>query len=298
VDTSEGIRPISLRRAPVRAVLCYARVSCFRTRLRLPTAEQDTGRDFLRLQRSCTMPSETGPPSGALPLHAGVSGPGAMTVRIFMPELDASTLPIVPAGFVHCTRLINASDDSAPITGAEVKRRVANLFPPGKLFSRDMMVLPVLHAELLEWLNNWRSDINLDHAQSAAMALALQLYDDDEHDSAIKLLMEDYRDHTRKPTAPSPTGIVAGDAPGHQGYGVNPSPRYLGGTLLGDGTRHPDFTGMPSQGVRLYRRSTERGSQGGNLGMDISGPGGIHTGRVGEHVPDVLTPRHGACFIS
>mgnify|MGYP000276724016 CR=1 FL=1 len=224
------------------------------------------------------MPSETGSPSGALPPHAGVSGTGSMTVRVFMPALDANTLPIVPAGFVHCIRLINASDDSAPLTGAEVKRRVANLFPPGKLFSRAMMVLPVLHAELLEWLNYWRAEINLDDAPSAAMALASQLYEDDERDLAIKLLMEDDRDHTRKPTAPSPMGLVAGDAPGPHGRGFNPSARYLGGTLVGDGTRRPDFMGMPSQDARLYRRSPERASQGGNLGMDIGGPGGVPHG--------------------
>jgi len=110
-----------------------------------------------------------------------------MKVRVFMPALDANTLPIVPAGLAHCIRLINASDDSAPLTGAEVKRRVANLFPPGKLFSRDMMVFPVLHAELLEWLNYWRAEINKDDAPNAAMALASQLYEDDEHDLAIKL---------------------------------------------------------------------------------------------------------------
>jgi len=195
-----------------------------------------------------------------------------------MPALDANTLPIVPAGFVHCIRLINASDDSAPLAGAEVKRRVANLFPPGKLFSRDMMVLPVLHAELLEWLNYWRSKINMDDAPNAAMALASQLYEDDDHDLAMKLLMEDYRDHTRKPTAPSPMGLVAGDAPGPQGRGSNPSARYPGGTLVGDGTRRPDFMGIPSQDARPYRSSPERGSQGGNLGMDIGIPGGVHHG--------------------
>jgi len=201
-----------------------------------------------------------------------------MTVRVFMPELDANTLSIVPAGLVHCIRLINASDDSAPITGAEVKRRVAHLFPPGKLFSRDMMVLPVLHAELLEWLNYWRAEINMDDAPNAAMALASQLYEDDEHDLAIKLLMEDYRDYTRKPTAPSPTGLVAGDAPGPQVRSVNPPARYLGGTLVGDGKRRPDFMGMRSQDARQCRRSPERGSQGGNLGMDIGGPEGVHNG--------------------
>jgi len=110
-----------------------------------------------------------------------------MTVRVFMPALDANTLPSVPAELVHCIRLINASDDSAPITGEEVKSRVANLYPHGKLLSRDVMVLPVLHVELLEWLNYWRSKINMDDAPNAAMALASQLYEDDEHDLAIKL---------------------------------------------------------------------------------------------------------------
>ena len=201
-----------------------------------------------------------------------------MTVRVFMPALDANTLPTVPAGFVHCIRLINDSDDSAPLAGAEVKLRVANLLPPGKLFSRDMMVLPVLHAELLEWLSYWRAEINMDDAPSAAMALASQLYEDDEHDLAIKLLMEDARGHTRKPTAPSPMGLVAGAAPGRHGRGFNPSSWYLGGTLGGDGTRRPDFMGMPSQDARLHQRSQERASQGGNLGMDIGGPGGVPLG--------------------
>jgi len=240
------------------------------------------------------MQSETGSPSGALPLHAGVSGTGPMTVRVFMPELDANTLPIVPAGFVHCIRLINASDDSAPLTGAEVKRRVANMLPPGKLFSRDMMVLPVLHTELLEWINYWRAEINMEDAPIAAMALASQLYEDDEHDLDVKLLMEDYRDHTRKPTAPSPKGLGAGDAPGPQVRGFNPSARYLGVTLVGDGTRRPDYMGIPSQDARLNRRSQESASQGGNLGMDIGGPGPRYFMVPLEAtiaIVDVITPR-------
>jgi len=101
--------------------------------------------------------------------------------------------------------------------------------------------------------------------------------------------MEEYRDHTRKPTSPSPMGLVSGDAPGPQGRGLNPSARYFGGTLVGDGTRRPDFMGMPSQDVRLYRRSPERGTPGGNLGMDIGGTGGVRRGALRS---DHRTSRH------
>jgi len=215
---------------------------------------------------------------GALPLHIGVSGTGAMKVRVFMLALDANTVPIVLSGFVHCIRLIIASDASARIVGTEVKRRVANFLSPGKLLSRDMIAFPVLKAALLEWLNYWRAEINMDDAPNAAMALAFPLYEDDQHDLAIKLLMEDYRYHTFTRTAPSSTGLVAGDAPGPQGHHVNPSARQLSSTLMGDGRRRPGFIGMPSQNDRLYRRSPERGSRGGNLGMEIGGPRGAQKG--------------------
>jgi len=145
-----------------------------------------------------------------------------------MPALDANTVPIVLSGFVHCIRLILASDASARIAGTEIKRWVANFLPTAKLLSLDMIAFPVQQAALLEWLNYWRAEINMDDAPNAANALAFQLYEDAQHDLAIKLLMEDYRYHTFKRTAPSPTGLVAGDAPGPQGHHVNPSARQLG----------------------------------------------------------------------
>ena len=131
------------------------------------------------------MPSESGSTSRALPLRVGVSGTSTMTVVFFMPALDDNILPIVPAAFVPRIRLINASDDSAPATGAEFKRRVANLFPPCKLFSRDMMVFPKLHVDLIEWLNYWRADISLEDSPNAAMELASQQYEDEAGDGGL-----------------------------------------------------------------------------------------------------------------
>lgn len=56
-----------------------------------------------------------------------------------------------------------------------------------------------------------------------------------------KQVMEDYRDHTRKQTDLSPTGAVMGGVPGHHAHGFNPSARYGGCKLVGDGTRRHAF---------------------------------------------------------
>lgn len=91
-----------------------------------------------------------------------------------------------------------------------------------------------------------------------------------------KLVMEDYRDHTRKQTDLSPTGAVMGGVPGHHAHGFNPSARYGGCKLVGDGTRRHAFMRMPSQDALLYRRSPKHGSPGGSLGTDVGVPGAVY----------------------
>ena len=136
----------------------------------------------------------------------GSSGSGAgggtnNTVPIFMDGLETGDLPLVPTGFVRTIRTINGPQDAVPVLGDDLKRRVANLFPPERLFYADVLVLPLLSEDLITWLQYWKADVTEDASVRATTLLAHYVYKGDQRDAAIKMVEADNRKYERSPEA-------------------------------------------------------------------------------------------------
>jgi len=51
-------------------------------------------------------------------------------------------------------RAINATADLPPVGREHLKRKIADLFPPQRMFNKDIMELSLLHQELVDLLNH------------------------------------------------------------------------------------------------------------------------------------------------
>ena len=136
----------------------------------------------------------------------GSSGSGAgsgmtNTVPIFMDGLETGDLPRVPTGFVRTIRTINGSQDAVPVLDDDLKRKVANLFPPERLFNADVLVLPLLSEDLITWLQYWKADVTEDASVRATTLLAHYLHEGYQRDAAIKMVEADNRKYERSPEA-------------------------------------------------------------------------------------------------
>jgi len=89
-------------------------------------------------------------------------------------------------------RAINASTDGTLVKGEQLEQKVADLFPPARMFNHDMMEMSLLHQELIEWLNHWEVGVITDRSTRTVMALAAQLYQYADRVQAIKMV-DDYK---------------------------------------------------------------------------------------------------------
>jgi len=220
---------------------------------------------------------------------AGSTGSGAGSgkdnpVPIFMDGLDTGDLPLVPAGFVRTIRTINGSKDAVPILGDDLKRRVANLFPPERLFYADMLVLPLLYEDLITWLQYWKVDVTEDTSVRATTVLAHILYEGDQRDAAIKMVEADNRKYERSQDATDGTVPPVVTMRGQDARLFSPT-RPEAGIRRHDGaTRHVP-AGVYSQDARLHQRSSAHGSQDSDVFRDGAGVGlgGSGMRRQGVH---------------
>jgi len=110
----------------------------------------------------------------------------------FVPGLDRQDLSSFPASFIRMNRAINASTDGTLVKREQLKQKVVDLFPPARMFNRDMMEMSLLHQELVKGLNHWEVGVITDRSTRTVMALAAQLYQDADRIQAIKMV-DDYK---------------------------------------------------------------------------------------------------------
>ena len=68
--------------------------------------------------------------------------------RIFMKGVDMSTLSPEVVGFIQTVRMLDEDICELSLSGGFVKHRIAEMFPPGVLFSHGLLCFPILHQKL------------------------------------------------------------------------------------------------------------------------------------------------------
>jgi len=208
---------------------------------------------------------------------AGSTGSGAGSgmhnpVPIFMDGLDTDDRPLVPAGFVRTIRTINGSKDAVPILGDDLKRSVANLFPPERIFYADMLVLPLLYEDLITRLQYWKTDVTEDTSVRATTVLAHILYEGYQRGAAIKMVEADNRKYERSQDATEGTMPTVVTMRGQNARLFSPT-RPEAGIRRHDGATLHVPAGVYSQDARLHQRSCAHGNQDSDVFRDGAGVG-------------------------
>jgi len=174
----------------------------------------------------------------------------------FVPGLEPHDLPSSAANFI---RMIHTTSDGTLVKGEQLKQKVADLFPPHRMFSKDMMELSLLHKELVEWLNHWEAGIITDRSPRTVMALAAQLYQDDDRVLAIKVV-DDYEHQGDSFSANMPV-INAPKllAPARDGHADNVRDRHENESHRAGTSWLPPVPALPSQDARRYVGSATNG---------------------------------------
>jgi len=85
------------------------------------------------------------------------TGLGSDSPFVLFPSLPAPEthdLHSSPVNFIRMIRAINATADLPPVGREHLKRKIADLFPPQRMFNKDIMELSLLHQELVDLLNH------------------------------------------------------------------------------------------------------------------------------------------------
>ncbi|GAB0498129.1 hypothetical protein MMPV_009470 [Pyropia vietnamensis] len=147
----------------------------------------------------------------ATPAGTPADGGRGGAAPVYMAGVDISDLPPVPAGFVRTIRALNAATDLI-ITGDDLRRELATLFPPARLFYADMLVLPLLYDELVVWLKRWDAEVPVEGPVRSTTALAGYLCDDDARVAALNLVADDEHTYMRVPDAANSGAATPVDA--------------------------------------------------------------------------------------
>jgi len=75
----------------------------------------------------------------------GLGSDAPVVLCSFVPGLDPQDLSSSAANFIRMIRAINASTDGTLVKGEQLKQKVADLFPPARMFNHDMMEMSLLH---------------------------------------------------------------------------------------------------------------------------------------------------------
>ena len=173
--------------------------------------------------------------------------------------LEQHDLPYSAANFIRMIRAINSTSDGTLMKGEQLKLKVAFLFSPHRMFSKYIMELSLLHRELEEWLNHWGVGIITDCSTRTVMALATQLYGDDDRVPAIKVV-DDYEHHGDSIMANMPMiNVPKVQAPARDGHADNVRGRNENKTHRPGTSWLPPVPALPSQSARQYVGSATYG---------------------------------------
>lgn len=100
----------------------------------------------------------------------------AVGASSFMASMDLSHLSQIQKGFILSIRALDEDIVSLQMNGSDVKASVSKLFPPGVLFSDDLMNLPFCHRKLRDWLDSHGANMAQHSSRRVLMTLATNLY--------------------------------------------------------------------------------------------------------------------------
>ena len=189
----------------------------------------------------------------------GLGGDAPVVLFSFVPGLDPQDLSSSPANFIRMIRAINASTDGTLFKGEQLKQKVADLFPPARMFNHDMMEVSLLHQELVDWLNHWEVGIITDRSTRTMMTLAAQLYQDDDRVLAIKMVDEYTHQGGSSPVVKQAHTTPTCLAQMRDVSADGSLDRREDGPSSADAPWLPRFPLLPSQDARNYPGSAPRG---------------------------------------
>jgi len=110
----------------------------------------------------------------------GLGSDAPVVSSSFLSALETHDLRSSPASFLCMMFIINSTADSPPVEGEQLQQKRDALIPHQRVFNKDMMELSLLHQELVYWLNHWEFGIITDKSARMVMAMAAQLYREDD----------------------------------------------------------------------------------------------------------------------
>lgn len=125
-------------------------------------------------------------------VEASESPPGSTpTTRRFMRSISAGDLQALNSaqwGIISSIRHIKLDE---AVSADNVKRLVAEIFPPSVLFSQDIRDLPALYSEIRDFLDSRRANMVQHSSRRVMMTLTTNLYEEPEDTVAATEIVQD-----------------------------------------------------------------------------------------------------------
>ena len=120
-------------------------------------------------------PSESGQPSDSKTPEAQVTFMKGITNDAL------SALTSAQKGFISSIRFLETTPE---LTGIQLKRTIADMFPPASLFQQQICDLPAVHIELRNFLDSRGGNLEQHSSHHVVMTLAHVLYEEPEYTQA------------------------------------------------------------------------------------------------------------------
>ena len=99
-----------------------------------------------------------------------------------------SALTSAQKGFISSIRFLESSPD---LTGVQLKRTIADMFPPASLFRQEICDLPAVHIELRNFLDERGANLQQRSSHRVVMTLAHGFYEETEDtQAAVEIVRE------------------------------------------------------------------------------------------------------------
>lgn len=122
-------------------------------------------------------------PSTHLSADGQTAAPSSATPAVttnFLKALSTESLGALTStqkGFVTTIRMLEGDEN---LTGVQLKRTIADMFPPASLFSKEMCDIPAVHSELRDFLDSRGANLQQHSSHRIIMTLAHSLYEEPE----------------------------------------------------------------------------------------------------------------------
>ena len=132
---------------------------------------------------------------------APVSNMGATDVLgppVFMEALDMSSLTEEQSGFITSVRLFETEIRQKSLSGSDVRREFADMFPPASLFSAALLHIPSVHRSVRDFLDANGANMSPHISRRVINTLAVNVYEEAEDRSAAFEMAKDIISRGRK----------------------------------------------------------------------------------------------------